>query len=71
MAEFTMAEQVAVHSEAPTIDPVTTDGWYECTDGTWIFAHSAADPRVFCRPRQHYSRPETPEERDERYASAP
>lgn len=54
-------------SEPTTVEPITLDGWYEHTDGTWGEYAWSGDPHM---PRclRVADRPETQAERDQRYA---
>lgn len=56
-----------VKSTAPTKEPVTVSGWYECTDGTWAYFRGAT---VLADWPTHYDRPPTPEEIEASYERA-
>ena len=52
-----------IDSDAPTLEPITVNGWYKCTDGTWVYYAEIAQVRLGKqRKARHYNRPMTDDE---------
>jgi hypothetical protein len=54
-----------MRTERTTVEPITVDGWYKHTDGTW---GEYAWNNGVVRCLRVADRPETPEDRSTRYA---